>query len=110
MPLHRIRAARLGGTEALRSRLRAEGIQLERGRTVLNQRTEGASVLIVVRGVLRVGVADDDATLAPGEGVLLPAETVYALQAPEEVVAVLFTLPGNGVTGPEGPAAAEPSP
>ena len=93
MPLHRIRAASLGGTAALESRLQAEGIQLDEGRTMLNRRTLGASVLIVIRGVLKVGVPDDDAAIAPGEGVLLPPESVYSLQAPEDVVAILFTLP-----------------
>ena len=93
MPLHRIRAASLGGTAALESRLEAEGIRLDEGRTMLNRRTMGAAALIVIRGVLLVGVTDDDAALAPGEGVLLPAETVYSLQAPEDVVAVLFALP-----------------
>lgn len=93
MPLHRIRAASLGGTEALESRLEAEGMQLDAGRTMLNRRTVGASALIVIRGVLLVGVTDDDAALGPGEGVLLPADSVYSLQAPEDVVAVLFALP-----------------
>ena len=93
MPLHRIRAASLEGAEALESRLEAEGIRLVEGRTMLNRRTVGAAALIVIRGLLLVGVTDDDAALAPGEGVLLPAETVYSLQAPEDVVAVLFALP-----------------
>ncbi|PZC48597.1 MAG: hypothetical protein DK306_000860 [Chloroflexi bacterium] len=93
MPLHRIRAASLEGAEALESRLEAEGIRLDEGRTMLNRRTVGAAALIVIRGLLLVGVTDDDAALAPGEGVLLPAETVYSLQAPEDVVAVLFALP-----------------
>ena len=97
MPLHRIRAASLGGADALESRLEAEGIQLDAGRTMLNRRTTGAAALIVIRGVLRVGVSDDDAALAPGEGVLLPSDTVYSLQAPEDVVALLFALPpGDG--------------
>lgn len=104
MPLHRIRAASLGGTEALESRLEAEGIQLDAGRTMLNRRTIGASVLIVIRGVLLVGVSDDDAGLGPGEGVLLPADSVYSLQAPEDVVAVLFALPNGADTAPAEPA------
>ena len=103
MPLHRVRAASLGGTEALESRLQAEGIQLDAGRTMLNRRTIGASVLIVIRGVLKVGGPDDDAALAPGEGVLLPGDSVYSLQAPEEdVVAVLFALAEEpGAAAPE---------
>ena len=43
MPLHRIRAASLGGADALESRLEAEGIQLDAGRTMLNRRTTGAA-------------------------------------------------------------------
>lgn len=96
MPLHRIRAASLGDTDTLQSRLEAEGIRLEAGRTMLNRRTAGAAALIVIRGVLKVGVPDDDAALGPGEGVLLPADSVYSLQAPEDVVALLFTVPPAG--------------
>ena len=99
MPLHRIRTASLGGVEALKSRLQAEGIQLDSGRTMLNRRTVGASALIVIRGVLRVGVTNDDAAIAPGEGVLLPADSVYSLQAPEDVVAILFALPEESAGG-----------
>ncbi len=102
MPLHRIRAASLGGADALESRLEAEGIQLDAGRTMLNRRTTGAAALIVIRGVLRVGVSDDDAALAPGEGVLLPANTVYSLQAPEDVVALLFALPAADASAAPG--------
>jgi quercetin dioxygenase-like cupin family protein len=102
MTLHRIRAASLGGTEALRSRLAAEGIQLSAGRTMLNRHAAGASALIVVRGVLNVGVLDDDAVLGPGDGVLLPDGTTYSLQAPDDVVAVLFALPDVNADG-EGP-------
>ena len=98
MPLHRIRVASQEAA-ALESRLQAEGIQLDAGRTMLNRRTTGASALIVIRGVIRVGVSDDDAALAPGEGVLLPAETVYSLQAPEDVVALLFALPDKALPG-----------
>lgn len=96
MPLHRIRAASLGDTDALQSRLEAEGIRLEAGRTMLNRRTAGAAALIVIRGVLQVGVPDDDIALAPGEGVLLPADSVYSLHAPEDVVALLFAVAANG--------------
>ena len=56
----------------------------------------------MIRGVLRVGVSDDDAALAPGEGVLLPANTVYSLQAPEDVVALLFALPPGDASAAPG--------
>ena len=96
MPLQRIRTSSVGQAETLQSRLRPHGVHLAAGRTLLNRHTEGATALIVMRGRLKIGVSDDDALLAPGEGVLLPAETVYSLKAEGEAVAVLFELPEGG--------------
>lgn len=96
MPLHRIRASSVGTAETLQSRLRSHGIHLASGHTLLNRLTGGATALIVMRGHLKIGVSDDDALLAPGEGVLLPAGTVYSLKAESDSVAVLFELPAGG--------------
>ena len=46
----------------------------------------------MVRGVLTIGVSDDDAALTAGQGVLLPAGTIYSLEAEEESVAIVFAL------------------
>jgi quercetin dioxygenase-like cupin family protein len=70
----------------------AEGINLAEGRTMLNRRADAATALIVAKGVVKVGVADDDAELRSGDGVLLPAAAVYSLQGLEESLVLLFTL------------------
>ena len=97
MPLHRIRASTLEGAKEAVSNLDAEGIHLEAGRVMLNRRVESAAALIAVRGAIRVGVADDDELLQPGDGVLLPAGTVYSVQADDEAVAIVFALRGSDV-------------
>ena len=96
MPLHRIRASSVGTAETLQSRLRSHGVHLGSGHTLLNRQTGGATALIVMRGRLKIGVSDDDALLAPGEGVLLPAGAVYSLKAESDSVVVLFELPEGG--------------
>lgn len=72
---------------------------------MLNRHTAGATALIVMRGRLKIGVSDDDVLLAVGEGVLLPAGTVYSLKAESDAVAALFELPEGGA-GVEGAAEA----
>lgn len=96
MPLQRIRATPAGQPTGLPSALRAQGLRLAPGRTLLNRRADGTAALIVVSGRLLVGVPDDDACLQPGEGVLLPDGTVYSLRTEEDVVAVLFKLSAEG--------------
>jgi quercetin dioxygenase-like cupin family protein len=93
MPLQRIRADVLGLTPEQETQLQAEALNLTAGRTMLNRRAEAATALIVAQGSARVGVADDDATLGQGQGVLLAADEVYSLQALEESVVLLFALP-----------------
>jgi len=96
VPLQRIRAAAIPQAElAQRSAaLNAEGIRLQAGRTLLNRSAASPSALIVVEGALHIGVADDDALLAQGEGVLLPAGAAYSVRAarePRESVAFVFS-------------------
>ena len=88
----RIRASTLGVEPDAESHVDAEGLNLSEGRVMLNRRTASAAALIVARGRVKVGVADDDATLSQGEGVLLPAEAVYSLQAEAESLVLLFAL------------------
>ena len=92
MPLRRIRASTLGVEPDAESHVDAEGLNLSEGRVMLNRRTASAAALIVARGRVKVGVADDDATLSQGEGVLLPAEAVYSLQAEAVSLVLLFAL------------------
>ena len=40
---------------------------------------------------MRIGVVDDDALLAKGEGVLLPAGATYSVRAEQESVAFVFS-------------------
>ena len=98
MPLQRIRAAALGVEAAGESALGADAINLAEGRTMLNRRADVATALIVAKGLVKIGVADDDVELGAGDGVLLPAAAVYSLQGLEESLALLFTLPGVGAT------------
>ncbi len=93
MPLQRIRASSLGVEAGSESAVGAEGINLAAGRTMLNRRADAATALIVAKGLVKVGVADDDAELRSGDGVLLPAAAVYSLQGLEESLVLLFTLP-----------------
>ena len=92
MPLQRIRASSLGAPDTKGTDLRAEGLRLAEGRVLLNRRTEAATALIVANGRVSVGVADDDALLDSGEGVLLPEGTVYSLRAEEESLLMVFAL------------------
>lgn len=97
MPLQRIRAGAIPHVAAdqnaaqLEAQLNAEGIRLQQGRTLLNRSVDSASALIVVEGAMRIGVIDDDALLAKGEGVLLPAGAQYSVRAEEESVAFVFS-------------------
>ncbi|MEE9278361.1 MAG: hypothetical protein V3V06_08110 [Dehalococcoidia bacterium] len=63
------------------------------GRTMLPRRVETAAALIAVRGRFRVGVRGADEPISSGDGMLLPAGTVYSFPAEEDSVAVLFALP-----------------
>ena len=96
MSLQRIRATPAGQPAGLPNALRAQGLRLAPGRAMLNRRADGTAALIVVSGRLLVSVRDDDTRLQPGEGVLLPADTVYSLRTEEDVVALLFELPAEG--------------
>ncbi|HJN92691.1 MAG TPA: hypothetical protein QGF05_08215 [Dehalococcoidia bacterium] len=99
MPLQRIRAASLGlepdaattGTAADPG-VDAEGLNLAEGRTMLNRQVTSPTALIVARGRVGVGVLDDSEELGQGDGVLLPSDTVYSLQAREESLVLLFKL------------------
>ena len=93
MPLQRIRAAALGIEPGAESAVDAEGVNVAEGRTMLNRRASAATALIVATGLVKVGVVDDDAELTGGEGLLLPADTIYSLQGLEESLVLLFTLP-----------------
>ncbi len=97
MPLQRIRAGAIPGAEAARraAQLNAEAMRLPQGRTLLNRSVDSASALIVVEGAIHIGVADDDALLSQGEGVLLPAGAAYSLRAEQEAVAFLFSTRGE---------------
>lgn len=96
MPLQRIRTASMGVEAGSESAVGAEGINLAEGRTMLNRRADAATALIVAKGLVKVGVADDDAELRSGDGVLLPAAAVYSLQGLEESLVLLFTLSDLG--------------
>ena len=93
MPLQRIRAEAIPqtGLSQRSAELNAEGIRLQAGRTLLNRSTDSPSALIVVEGAMHIGVVDDDAVLAQGEGVLLPAGATYSVRAERESVAFLFS-------------------
>ena len=67
---------------------------------MLNRRAEVATALIVAKGLVKVGMVDDDAELGAGDGVLLPGAAVYSLQGLEESLVLLFTAPGGGPTAP----------
>ena len=93
MPLQKIRAGAIPHA-AIAQRavdLDAEGIRLQAGRTLLNRSVESPSALIVVEGAMRVGIIDDDAILAEGEGVLLPAGATYSLRAEVGSLAFVFS-------------------
>ena len=96
MPLHRIRAAQLNVPDeraaAADPSLAAEALHLEAGRTMINRRAGHASALIVAQGRVHLGVEDDDATLASGDGVLLERGAVYSLRAVETSVLIVFSL------------------
>lgn len=92
MPLQRIRAEAIPHADPQSdARLNAEGIRLPEGRMLLNRSVDSASALIVVEGAMRIGVLDDDALLAKGEGVLLPAGATYSVRAEQESVAFVFS-------------------
>ena len=101
MPLLRIRAAFLEQRDTAASPLRFDALDLAQGRTLLNRRVREATALIVVRGRLRVATEAEDALLAPGEGVLLPADTVYSLRAEDETRALLAELPNDWSLPPD---------
>lgn len=98
MPLQRIRAASLGidspeaASDETKSAVDAEALNLSEGRTMLNRRVDSPTALIVARGKVGVGVSDDREELGQGDGVLLPGDTVYSLQASEESLVLLFKL------------------
>ena len=76
---------------------------LKRNRTPLEEaahygQDDVATALIVAKGLVKVGVTDDDVELGGGDGVLLPAAAVYSLQGLQESLVLLFTLPGAGAT------------
>jgi quercetin dioxygenase-like cupin family protein len=108
MPLQRIRAASLGidpaaaadSPEGDPSAVDAEGLNLSEGRTMLNRRVDSPTALIVARGKVGVGVSDDSEELGQGDGVLLPGDTVYSLQASEESLVLLFKLSEPPATAP----------
>ena len=60
---------------------------------MLNRQAAAPTALIVAKGLVKVGVVDDDAELLAGDGVLLPANAIYSLQGLEESLVLLFTLP-----------------
>jgi quercetin dioxygenase-like cupin family protein len=93
VPLQRIRTTSAGELAGPPSSLRAEGLQLSAGKTILDRQAAGATALVAVNGRIKVGTGDDDALLAAGEGVLLPAGTHYSLRAEEDSLAMLFELP-----------------
>jgi hypothetical protein len=105
MPLQRIRAASMGVEAGSESAVGAEGINLAAGRTMLNRRADAATALIVAKGLVKVGVADDDAELRSGDGVLLPEAAIYSLQGLKESLVLLFTLSDLG----PGPATGSPA-
>lgn len=106
MPLQRIRASALGLNDpAAASRLQAEGLRLHEGRTMLNRHAATASAVIVLEGELHIGVEDDDAVLATGDGVLLDAGATYSLRADQDTTAFVFALPSG--SGGDPPADAE---
>jgi quercetin dioxygenase-like cupin family protein len=93
VPLQRIRTTSAGELAGPPSSLRAEGLQLSAGKTILDRQAAGATALVAANGRIKVGTGDDDALLAAGEGVLLPAGTRYSLRAEEDSLAMLFELP-----------------
>lgn len=100
MPLQRIRTTSAGEPSGLPGSLRAAGLRVPAGATILDRSAAGATALIAVDGRLKVGTDDDDAVLEPGEGVLLPAGARYSLRAEEDTLALLFERP---LTEPEAP-------
>lgn len=96
MPLQRIRASALGIEPGAEASVDAEGLNLAQGRTMLNRTVTAPTALIVARGQVGVGVADDRDDLSQGDGVLLPAGAVYSLQAREESLVLLFVLKSEG--------------
>ncbi len=103
MPLLRIQANALA--QSLRSpgqstTLNAEAIRLAAGRSLLNRIASGPSVLIVVDGQFQIGVTDDDAVLAPGEGVFLQSGETYSLVAIDDALAFVFSTEAPTATAP----------
>ncbi len=103
MPLLRIQASALA--QSLRdpeqsTTLNAEAIRLPAGRSLLNRIANAPSMLIVVDGQLQVGVSDDDAELAPGEGVFLQNGEAYSLVAVDDALAFVFSTPAPPPSAP----------
>jgi hypothetical protein len=95
MPLQRFKVNSSQEIDALSTNLRAEGIHLAAGRTLLNREAELSSALLLVRGEIRIGTIDDNTVLLSGEGALIPAGTKYFLDANKECVAIIFALPSK---------------
>ena len=99
MPLQRIRTTSAGEPAGLPSSLRAEGLQIPAGKTILDRHAASITALVAVNGRIAVGTVDDDALLSAGEGVLLPAGTHYSLRVEEDSLAMLFALPPSTALG-----------
>ena len=92
MPLRRIKASAGAALSTNASTLASEAIRLPAGERALNRQTTSATALIVAEGEVAVGTLDDNATLAPGEGVLLEANSPYSLIAESDSLALLFSV------------------
>ncbi|MDE2966692.1 MAG: hypothetical protein OXS30_04265 [Chloroflexota bacterium] len=92
MPLRRIKASAGAALPTNASTLASEAIRLPAGQRALNRQTTSATALIVAEGEVAVGTLDDNATLAPGEGVLLEANSPYSLIAESDSLALLFSV------------------
>lgn len=105
MSLQRIRTTGAGKPSDFPGSLHAVGLRVPAGTTILDRCAAGPTALIATKGQLKVGTDDDDAVLAPGEGVLLLAGARYSLRAEEDALALLFELPLTKAEAPEDNAA-----